>query len=172
MDSPESLQTIAEIGVAIAGFSGLIVALRKNAGPLTKVQKYRLQVLLSLAFGAMFLSFVPELLYYFGASSDKIWILSGVVISIYSVSFLIWWVTASLRIKTTDPDIFNWFAFSRMAAGHIGVVFLQLAVVFSLLEKTSAGAYSAGLIWYLLHAAQQFTRMLFIQPKGALHQND
>ncbi len=147
MDSPESLQTIAEIGVAIAGFSGLIVALRKNAGPLTKVQKYRLQVLLSLAFGAMFLSFVPELLYYFDASSDKIWILSGVVISIYSVSFLIWWVTASLRIKTTDPDIFNWFAFSRMAAGHVGVVFLQLAVVFSLLEKTSAGAYSAGLIW-------------------------
>lgn len=171
MDTPESLQTIAEIGVAFAGFSGLIVALRKSAGPLTEVQKYRLQVLLSLAFGAMFLSFVPELLYDFGASSAEIWVLSSIVLSIYSVLFLAWWLTASLRIKTTVPEIFNWFALSRMAIGHVVVVFLQLAVVFSLLEQSSAGAYSAALIWYLIHAAQQFTRMLFVQPRGALHQD-
>ncbi len=172
MDIPGSLQTIAEIAVAFAGFSGLIVALRRNAGPLSEVQKYRLQVLLSLAFGAMFLSFVPELLDYFGASPGRIWVLSSAVLSLYSVLFLIWWITASLRIKTTDPEIFNWFAFSRMAAGHVVIVFLQLAVVFSLLEQSSAGAYSAALIWYLIHAAQQFTRMLFVQPKGALQQND
>jgi hypothetical protein len=172
MDTPESLQTIAEISVAFAGFSGLIVALRRNAGPLTKVQKYRLQVLLSLAFGAMFLSFVPELLFYFSASPGKIWVLSSVILSIYSVLFLIWWLTASLRIKTTNPEIFNWFALSRMAAGHVVVVLLQLGVVFSLLEQSSAGAYSAALIWYLIHAAQQFTRMLFVQPKGTLQQNE
>ncbi len=54
MQVPQSLQTIAEISIAFAGFSGLIVALRKNTGPLTEVEKYRLQILLTLAFGAMF----------------------------------------------------------------------------------------------------------------------
>jgi hypothetical protein len=59
---PDSLQTIAEISIAFAGFTGLVVAMRKNEGPLTPVQKYRLQILLSLAFGAMFLSLLPDLL--------------------------------------------------------------------------------------------------------------
>lgn len=171
MDIPQSLQVIAEISIAFAGFSGLIVAFRKKAGPLTNVQKYRLQVLLSLAFGAMFLSLVPELLHYIDIPPNNLWSLASIVLTFYSVVFLIWWITASQRIMTAVPEIFNWFAFSRMAAGHIIVVLLQLAVVFSLLEETSPAAYTAALIWYLIHAAQQFTRMLFVQPKNASQQN-
>ena len=34
---PDSLQTIAEISIGLAGFSGLIVVLRKKPGPLTDV---------------------------------------------------------------------------------------------------------------------------------------
>jgi len=48
------------MSAAIAGFSGLIVSLRKQAGPLTEIQKFWLRVLLALALGAMFLSFVPD----------------------------------------------------------------------------------------------------------------
>ena len=172
MEIPQSLQVIAEISIAFAGFSGLIVAFRKNAGPLTNVQKYRLQVLLSLAFGAMFLSLVPELLYYIGIPPSSLLALASIVLSIYSIVFLIWWIIASRRIMTSVPEIFNWFAFSRMAAGHIIVVILQLAVIFSLLEESSRGAYIAALIWYLIHAAQQFTRMLFVHPKQISQQNN
>ena len=167
MAIPQSLQVIAEIGIGFAGFSGLIVAFRRDAGPLTNVQKYRLQVLLSLAFGAMFLSLLPEMLQYMGVPPNRLWALAGLVLLCYSLVFLYWWITASQRIKTSVPEIFNWFAFSRMAAGHTIVVFLQLAVIFSLLDETSPGPYLAALIWYLVHAAQQFTRMLFVQPKNA-----
>ncbi len=167
MEFPQSLQIIAEIGIGLAGFSGLIVAFRKDAGPLTNIQKYRLQVLLALAFGAMFLALLPELLHYMGVPPDRLWTLAALVLSCYSVVFVIWWITASHRLKASVPEIFNWFAFSRMAAGHIIVVLLQLAVIFSLLDDTSPGAYLAALIWYLLHAVQQFTRMLFVQPRNA-----
>ena len=166
MDIPQSLQIIAEIGIGLAGFSGLIVAFRKDAGPLTSVQKYRLQVLLVLAFGAMFLALLPELLHYMGVPPDRLWTLGALVLTCYSVVFVIWWIAASFRLKASVPEIFNWFAFSRMAAGHIIVVLLQLAVIFSLLDDTSPGPYLAALIWYLLHAVQQFTRMLFVQPKN------
>ena len=73
MEFHGSLQIIAEIGLGLAGFSGLIVALRKDVGPLTAVQKYRLQILLSLAFGAMFLSFLPKLLFSFGTDPQDVW---------------------------------------------------------------------------------------------------
>jgi lipid-A-disaccharide synthase-like uncharacterized protein len=167
VDIPQSLQIIAEIGIGLAGFSGLIVAFRKDAGPLTSVQKYRLQVLLALAFGAMFLALLPELLHYMGVPPDRLWTLAGLVLTCYSVVFVIWWITASYRLKASVPEIFDWFAFSRMAAGHIIAVLLQLAVIFSLLDDTSPGPYLAALMWYLLHAVQQFTRMLFVQPKKA-----
>ena len=168
MEIPGSLQTIAQIGITFAGFSGLIVAFRKDSGPLTRVHKYRLQVLLSLSLGAMFLSLLPELLLSFDATVENVWRLSSVVLSLYSVAFTIWWVRASLQLKTTDPGIFDWFAISRMATGHALVVFVQLAFLFSIFDIAGPAAYLAGLIWYLFHSAQQFTRMLYVRPKSDL----
>lgn len=167
MDLPQSLQTIAEISIAFAGFSGLVVALRREPGPLTNIQKYRLQVLLILAFGALFLSLLPELLHDFGASAERVWIYSSTILSLYSVVFVAFWLGKSRKLMRTVPEIFNRFALSRMTAGHSIIVLLQLASIFLLLGDKRAGAYIAGLIWYLLHSAQQFARMLFIQPKDA-----
>ena len=168
MELPGSLETIGQIGVTFAGFSGLIVAFRKDAGPLTRVHKYRLQILLSLSFGAMFLSLLPELLLSFGAADETVWKSSSVVLSLYSVVFLIWWIRASLHLKSTDPGIFNWSAISRMATGHSVVVLVQFAYLFSIFDIKGPAACMVGLIWYLFHSAQQFTRMLYVRPKSDL----
>jgi len=166
MEFPGSLQTIAEIGIGLAGFSGLIVALRKSSGPLTVVQKYRLQILLSLTFGAMFLSFLPELLFSFGIDPSNVWRFSSVCLLTYSVLFLTWMIRVSLHINSANPELINWFAFSRMTGGHIVVIVVQLSSVFSIFELADDAAYVVALIWYLVHSAQQFTRMLFVQPKN------
>lgn len=163
---PDLFQTIAEISIAFAGFTGLIFAFRKNAGPLNAVQKYRLLVLLSLAFGAMFLSLVPEVLTNLGVSRDAVWQWSCAAMSIYSISFLAWWLLASRRIVEQVPEIFHWSAFIRMAVGHVINLFLQISVVLQINLAEGGGILSIGLVWYLLHAAQQFVRMLFIQPKS------
>ena len=86
---PDSLQTIAEISIGLAGFSGLIVALRKNPGPLTDVQKYRLKILFAMTFGAMFLSLLPDLLLNFQVPDDRIWFNSSAAMFIYSLFFMI-----------------------------------------------------------------------------------
>lgn len=97
MDISNTLPIIAEISIAFAGFSGLIVALRKNPGPLTPVQKYRLQVLLALSFGTLFLSFFPELLRAFGRDEPSVWRLSSTVLTLYPSLFVLWWVRRSRR---------------------------------------------------------------------------
>ena len=166
MELPGMLQTIAEVSIAFAGFSGLIVAFRKNAGPLTDVQKYRLQVLLSLAFGAMFLSLLPELLTYFELPAATVWTASSLVLAVYSGIFLFWWLAASQKVKRTSPELFNWIAFSRMAIGHVAVLIAVLTMAIRPQASLVAGVYISALIWYLLHAAQQFRRMLFVQPRN------
>ena len=60
-------------------------------------------------------------------------------------------------------------AFSTMATGHTIVLLLQLAIVLGLLENRAPGVIALGLIWYLIHAAQQFVRMLFVQPRVSQH---
>jgi len=166
MDVPQALQTIAEISIAFAGFSGLVVALRRNTGPLTEVQKYRLRVLLTLAFGAMFLSLLPELLAEFRLVPPLLWVWASVLAAIFSSAFLVWWIAASRRMMRLVPEIFDGFAVFRMASGHVVVAALLLGVSVGWIVERSAGAYTAALIWYLLHAAQQFSRMLFIQPRS------
>jgi len=51
-----------------------------------------------------------------------------------------------------------------MISGHVLVIALQLAVIGTLLVDSAPACYISGMLWYLVHAAQQFSRMLFIQP--------
>lgn len=166
MDSPQSLQSVAEISIAFAGFSGLVVALRKDPGPLTEVQKYRLRVLLALSFGALFLSLLPELLSYLGVTEAMLWARASIAAALFSLVFLAWWVVRSRHMMQLVPEIFDWFAVARMLTGHIIVVVPLLLVATAVIVDAGAGVYLAALIWYLMHAAQQFSRMLFIQPSN------
>ena len=169
MSIPDSLQTIAEISIGLAGFSGLIVALRRNAGPLTDVQKYRLRILFAMTFGAMFLSLLPDLLLSFQVPEDRIWFDSSAAMFTYSLGFVYWMITRALRVAKVAPEIFNWLVFSSLAVAHIIVLLLQLGVVTGLIEGRAPGAFILGLIWYLAHAAQQFVRMMFILPRNTEH---
>jgi hypothetical protein len=120
---------------------------------------------ISIAFGAMFLSLLPDLLHNYGFPAERIWPIASTALCVYSVVFVYWWISSSRQIMQSYPALFNWLAFSRIAAGHVLIILLQLAVVFSLIRDIGAAAYVSALIWYLLHAAQQFTRMLFIRPE-------
>ena len=62
-------------------------------------------------------------------------------------------------------EIFNWRAFNTMLIGHIVVLGLQLALIFGLFSGRESGIFTLGLVWYLIHATQQFIRMLFISPR-------
>lgn len=164
MDLPDSFQTVAEIGIGLAGFSGLIIALRKRSGPLSNVQKYRLRILMALSFGAMFLALMPGALLNLGVPEKQMWFYCCLTMAIYSIGFLLWWIVVSRRVAREYPEIFNWIAFSAMAAGHSIILILQLFVVLVEWAPRNAGIFNLGLIWYLIHASQQFARMLFIQP--------
>ena len=133
---------------------------------------FRLKVLLGLAFGAMFLSLLPGTLQNLGVSTSKVWVVSSLVLTGYSIAFISIWIAMSRRVMRIAPEIFNWFAFGRMAAGHAIVVILQLVAIFGLVDVSIPGAFVAALIWYLLHTTQQFFRMLFIPTRTVVNQEE
>ncbi|MEE8078091.1 MAG: hypothetical protein V3T18_03770 [Pseudomonadales bacterium] len=162
----ESLTTIAEIGVALAGFSGLVVVLRKKTGPLNEIERYRMSVLLAAAFGAMFLALLPGAMRHLGMADELIWRASSALLTAFTVVFVLSWVLSSRRFFTVAREIFNVWAFSLMAVGHLINAGLQLSVVLGFWGDGSSGVFLLGLIWLLAHASQQFVRMLLIQPRS------
>lgn len=166
---PDFLQTIAEISIGLAGFSGLIVALRKSPGPLTDVQKFRLKVLFGNAFGAMFLALLPYLLQTLRVADSRLWFDCAAAMLAFSLIFVIWTEVAGRRIARVVPEIFNWYIFYTLTGGHAVVVILQAAVMSGFIVERAPGFYAIGLTWYLVHATYQFSRMLFILPKNPKH---
>jgi len=164
MDPSDTLQTIAEVGLGIAGFSGVMTAFIQRPGALTRVEVYRVAVLLGASFGAVFLAFVPLTLMQFGREGAGVWGLASAVMSVYSLIGAAVYLIASRRIRVHAPEIFNRGLFVTITLGHLANIGLQLYNVAHAAVSAAAGVYVLGLLWYLLHAAIQFSRMLFIQP--------
>jgi hypothetical protein len=162
---PDWYQTITEVAIGLAGFSGLVVALRRGTGPLSEIQKFRMSVLFGMTFGALFLSMTPGVLTTFGVIEKTTWALSATAMIVWSSLFVYYWISRSRQVAGTVPEIFHWRVFTVMTIGHIGNLLLQLGLLFSLTDLAAPGIFGAGLLWYLVHGSQQFVRMLFIQPR-------
>jgi hypothetical protein len=111
LEFQESLATIAQIGIALAGFSGLVVVLRKNEGALNAIERYRMSVLLSTAFGAMFLSLLPDAMDHLGYQGEVLWRTSSALLFIFSAIFLLTWILSSRRFFRVARELFNLRAF-------------------------------------------------------------
>jgi len=68
------LQLIAEVAVALAGFSGVVVALgRRSGGAWKSSDKTRLRTMLDLSFLAALLAIVPFIFFHGGMDSSSVW---------------------------------------------------------------------------------------------------
>jgi len=162
VDPTELLATIAELALGLAGFSGVMTAFMQRPGRLTEVEAYRIAVLLGVSLGALFLSLVPLALMQFGLDAGAVWRSAGLCMVGYAVVGGALYLRASWRVARHAPEIFNRSVFVALAAGHVANIALQLAAL-TVLEP-SPGPYAVGLVWFMLHAAVQFARILFVQP--------
>lgn len=162
MPDQDLLLTIAELALALAGFSGVMTAFMKRPGQLTTVEVYRLAVLLGIAFGATFLALLPLVLAQLGAGGAPLWRGASAVMAAYSAIAVAVFLVSSRYISRRAPELFNWYLMGGIAAGHAANILLQL--VNAARPAAAPGLYTIGLLWYLFHGAVQFSRILFVQP--------
>jgi hypothetical protein len=73
MEAEGILTTLAEVSIAIAGFSGIVVALQHRTVDWSEMDKLRFSALLQVSFGSVFFSFVPIVLYLMHPSEPFVW---------------------------------------------------------------------------------------------------
>ena len=147
------LLTFAEVGVAIAGFSGIVVALGKRAlGQWTQRDRYRLRDLLFASLGTGIFGFLPIVLT--GAN------MSPAVALQYASAVFFFYILVGLT------------SFLRGSAGKLGpvswvfaiptllILSMQALVAFNVIYRVAEFAYYLALFWLILLSMANFAQLL------------
>ena len=164
MTTAETLSTIAAAGLGLAGFSGVMTAFMQRPGRFTAIETYRVGVLLGVSFGATLLALLPLALFEFRVPEPTLWSRASLVMLLYSCAAIAAFVVTSQRFRRQMPRLFNRYLLWGVVAGHIVNIVLQALNTLAPSADTASGIYVSGLLWYLVHAGLQFSRILLIHP--------
>jgi len=99
MQSDGFFLTIAQIAVTLAGFSGLVVAMRGNAPDTWHPRDiWSLCWMLGTSFGALFLALLPLLLAILHLSDDSIWVISNLIMCLFMAGLSVVLTVAGQRL--------------------------------------------------------------------------
>jgi len=169
VDPQDALTTLAEISIAIAGFSGIAAVLgRRSQGDWEPEDAFRLRLLLRSSFSIVIFCFVPIVLSSASVAAEKTWALS-------SSAWLVYFVTISLPINLGGARRLTKVTGERVEGKYIltlvilatGLVVLHTANV---LVIRDAWPYLAALVATLVLPFTQFLRLLrgVLQSPGAV----
>lgn len=152
MEIEEAVFTIAEIAVALAGFTGIVVVLGSRGDVWDDSEILRLHTLLRASLSALFCSFVPLVVTEIGLEAVGVWELSALIIgSVMAVNLVIFGV----RSRGTVLPLSQRMYFVGGAVISLGLFSAAAGV----LENGSL-AVLVGLLWQLFIAAQNFVQLL------------
>ena len=163
MNEIDTLMTCAELALALAGFSGIIVVLSRSTAREDSLERLRLTGLLTTAVGALLLALTPVALSYLQLEPDTIWRASSALMATYVAIGL----SALVPRALGDPEtrarlplfLVIWGVWGAMAV-------LQLANATFLPNETRFGVYFAGLAWTLVGGGIFFCLVL-LPPRSS-----
>jgi hypothetical protein len=168
MEQEAFLLAIAQIAVTLAGFSGLVVAIR-GAPPAAWHARdiWSLTWMFGTSFGALFLSLLPLLLASFHLSVELIWASASFVMSIFVILFSIAMMVWGHRLtKAGHPPRVRFFpTAARLLLVVSGILAGGAAV--GLFSQFRAGLFIFGLIACLIVSALSLVVFLVVLARAA-----
>jgi hypothetical protein len=164
LDAFETLLTLAEVSIGLAGFAGIVVVFGRGPGALPPADSLRLAALVGASLGTLFLSLMPIVLNALGLSEPELWQWSSAIMVIFAVPAH---VIGLLRIRRIASEMLEVVPFHLIAVGVfllLGNLAAQVCNSVGAPWLPSFGVYLSGLILYLGFAAFQFARLLFVRP--------
>lgn len=157
------LEAVAEIGVSLAGFAGIIGALAgeklRRADPEVWLPFW---VMISGGLSIVFAALFPFLPHYLGAPDRVSWAASSAFVSILTACNLVFFSPRFLRARR-DGVLARTLAFSVLM--HVISFFLLVSQVLNALGvglAQSAGGFVSGLYLMLLISALNFVFLLYV----------
>ncbi|RKX35527.1 MAG: hypothetical protein DRP64_19290 [Verrucomicrobia bacterium] len=156
MEGSDYLLTCAEVAVALAGFSALVVAVRQRGDDeLAPLDRSLVSSLIERSLVAVFFSFLPILLHGLGISPARVWFVTSGGLSAYVVTLA--WRGAVLRKREPQfSELISGPIFYIIWALGLFVLALQSAHALGLGVQQSVWWYLVGLTWLLVSVGYLF----------------
>ncbi len=152
----EVLLTIAELCLALIGFSGVVSVFgRRNEGRWTKDEILRLRTLVEPAMTTLAGCFVPILLTSFFEDQVSLWRASNAcLIAIHMIAFFLFWIRARTEAVMSQKI---------MSVIFLGIVLMQILSVAALIDSHIT-AFLLGLLIGVAVSIHNFYLLVF-EPK-------
>jgi hypothetical protein len=134
MNGAEILTTIAQLGVAVAGFSGIAIVFNRQPGGLTGFEAFRVSLLFANSFTAVFLALIPFAFFYLGWRQDMIWRAASGICVVFEVGFIATHAPWAWRFLRVRREPFNLKLLTFVACGHLINAIAQLFNAFGMTE--------------------------------------
>jgi hypothetical protein len=167
LDAFDTLLTLSEVSLGLAGFAGIVVVFGRGRGELAPADSFRLLVLVGCSLGTLFLSLIAIALNAVGVSEPGLWQWNSAILIALAVPAHVF---TFARLRRDAAEIIEVLPMRLIPFGMVGFAVNFVAQICNALGvgwTPSFGVYLFGLILYLMFAAAQFARMLFVRPGSA-----
>jgi hypothetical protein len=173
LENTDTFETIAEISIALAGFSGIVAVMGQRAsGEWSPAELTRLRLLLEVSLLVVFLSFLPALMLR-GTSPTVAWRVSSGVCGLAHLLPLAMYIVRWRRLgwqkpvhEATPPLFFNAYSLA-LATGGLIIILLQLMIAAGFTPGEPSLIYEISLLWLLGVGAVQFVYLLLYRKLEA-----
>lgn len=162
IDAYDTLSLLAEIAIAIAGFSGIVIALGgQSLSAVTVLEKRRLNNLFVLSGFVLFVALLAIALLHLGMEDTTLlWRGGSAALFLLVTPWLIADIYKIVNLESTEKQKVNWLVFYLFDAVAIGGLLLQLINVFYIMEDWP---FLFAMVIATAGAFQQF--ILIVQTK-------
>ncbi len=167
LQDSDLLQTIAEIAIALTGFTGVVAVLgERGRGKWRAVDLFRFSNLLMTSIAVLFLAFVPILIHKLGAPELTAWRLSSGM----AAAYILVAVTRGRSIRRLPQDEqveIHRPVLGALLAIHAAVFLLLVASGLGVAYSGESGPFLVGLVWLLAFSVFSFVRLLLLLQAGS-----
>ena len=157
VEGSEILQTLAEVAIALTGFTGIVVALRSRADEaLSGYALVRFRILLFASLAAVAFALLPFLCHHLGVPPVATWSICSSAVAAIMIPIAIHDTRAFRTYSDVMPEL------DRRIAPLLGVVgaALWMYQVSNVLVLHAFGPYLVAPMWFLGFSAFQFSQMV------------
>lgn len=155
MSESETLFSIAQVAIGLAGFSAIVVGFKRlESGDWHRADADRFNGMLIHAMCAALFCVLPSILAPFAPSASALWTLASALIGLQIA------VHAGLVLTLSSTDLAGRIQVGGFAAA---VVLLQASNVLGVGFDHAFGPYLVGVLWHVIQAGVLFVMMTFVR---------
>jgi len=157
MEPNEALGIAAQVAVMLAGFAGIVVVLPESVHQWSRVDRFRLRLLLSNSIFPLAYSLFEMLLLTIKPAPDSIWQWCSAFAAVFQVPFAVATFTAPRRFTPDELKGLPKILFYPLFAIGVATLLLQL---YNIAVLNRFWPFFAGIFVHLMAAMLQFVRLV------------